>query len=271
MSIEQAVRAAYNAGITDRATLITAVAIAGAESGYDPNQRTNTSREDSRGLWQINVQAHPEYSGSNLYDPNSNAAAMVTISSGGSNWQPWSVYSVQPPRYLEHVGEATTAVDKFLSTPGGQSQGGGTGPPAPTTGPGSDCWNKCAQQFPTIGVPGSADDVNFEKRKACYANCGVAGDSAGGIGGSSSDDQQLQIDCRACSVQNLPACFGCISGYLKRGLQSFTVNIVFIVLILIGIYLLFKDKIDNQVKIQVENAKEGAKTAVKAAEVAAVA
>jgi hypothetical protein len=44
-----------------------------SESGGDPNARTSTSKEDSRGLFQINLKAHPQWKNVNLYDPIENA------------------------------------------------------------------------------------------------------------------------------------------------------------------------------------------------------
>jgi hypothetical protein len=73
------------------ADLVTAIAVAAAESGGNSNARALTSREDSRGLWQINVRAHPEFASSNLYDPATNArAAKAVLSKQG--WGAWSVY-----------------------------------------------------------------------------------------------------------------------------------------------------------------------------------
>lgn len=70
-----------------------ALAIAMAESGLNLDAH-NTSGEDSRGLWQINVapDANPQYASWNLYDPDLNAQAAFEISSGGTYWCPWSVF-----------------------------------------------------------------------------------------------------------------------------------------------------------------------------------
>lgn len=59
-----------------------------AESQGDP-QAHNTAGEDSRGLFQINVRAHPDLASLDLYDPEINVreAARLWSSSG---WQPWS-------------------------------------------------------------------------------------------------------------------------------------------------------------------------------------
>jgi hypothetical protein len=86
---------AQAAGVSD-SMLPTAVAVAMAESGGNPASHCLNCvpgvREDSRGLWQINVIAHPEWSGANLYDPATNAQAMMAVSGGGVNWRPWSTF-----------------------------------------------------------------------------------------------------------------------------------------------------------------------------------
>jgi hypothetical protein len=43
------------------------------ESGGNPNAHASTSKEDSRGLFQINLKAHPQWKNVNLYDPVENA------------------------------------------------------------------------------------------------------------------------------------------------------------------------------------------------------
>lgn len=43
------------------------------ESGGNTNAHANTTREDSRGLFQINIKANPQWKGVNLYDPVENA------------------------------------------------------------------------------------------------------------------------------------------------------------------------------------------------------
>lgn len=69
-----------------------ASAIAFAESGGVPGAITNTPRELSIGLWQINTRVHP-YSVEDMKDPIKNAAAAFAISRAGTNWQPWSAYT----------------------------------------------------------------------------------------------------------------------------------------------------------------------------------
>jgi len=69
-----------------------AVAIILAESGGVPNARTRSSREDSVGLFQINLKAHPQYTAEEMADPGRNALAALAISKRGTDWRPWSVY-----------------------------------------------------------------------------------------------------------------------------------------------------------------------------------
>lgn len=69
-----------------------AAAVALAESGGVPGAILRTSRENSIGLWQINVRAHPGYTEEELKDPQRNAAAAYIISKGGKDWSPWSAF-----------------------------------------------------------------------------------------------------------------------------------------------------------------------------------
>lgn len=71
-----------------------AAAVAMAESGGNPDALGDPQFGGSYGLWQINLPAHPEYSSDPtvLYDPTTNAQAAFKISSGGTNWKPWTTY-----------------------------------------------------------------------------------------------------------------------------------------------------------------------------------
>lgn len=93
--------------------LITAAAIAEAESSGNPNALGDTtigSGTGSFGLWQINADAHPEY-GPNfaqLYDPPTNAAAAYAIyQAAGRSFTPWSTYN--SGAYLAYVSEVQNA------------------------------------------------------------------------------------------------------------------------------------------------------------------
>ena len=67
----------YNAGFKGIA-LNYAVAICNCESGFNTNAH-NTRGEDSRGLMQINLDAHPQYSNYNLFDPQVNCTLAYDI------------------------------------------------------------------------------------------------------------------------------------------------------------------------------------------------
>jgi len=65
-----------------------AVNVAQLESGWHTDAH-NTTGEDSRGLWQINVQAHPTYACLNLFDPQVNAWAAYQVWVDAGSWRPW--------------------------------------------------------------------------------------------------------------------------------------------------------------------------------------
>lgn len=112
MNASQIAQVAAQAGFPASAIPI-AVAIALAESSGNPGARCSNclgASEDSRGLWQINVKAHPQYAAVNLYDPLTNAQAALAVSGGGSNWSPWTTFK-------------TGAYRKFLASGGGSSSG----------------------------------------------------------------------------------------------------------------------------------------------------
>ena len=64
------------------------LAVMECESGGNPEAH-NTAGEDSRGLMQINVYAHPDMAGLNLYDPETNLRSALQIWQS-SGWGPWS-------------------------------------------------------------------------------------------------------------------------------------------------------------------------------------
>jgi hypothetical protein len=118
--------AARNAGLGGcRGVPLSAwVAVALAESGGNPDAH-NTSGEDSRGLWQINMRAHAGWVGNrNLYDPATNAWAARRVCDG-SGPRAWTTYSSGAYlRYLARGKAATT----------GAGSGGGPVPVALAAG-----------------------------------------------------------------------------------------------------------------------------------------
>lgn len=106
-SIAQLVQLASSVGFPDPAT---AAAVAMAESGGDSNALGDTqiTPGGSVGLWQVNLAAHPQYDAGELYDPTTNAQAALSISSGGTNWRPWSTYT--SGAYLHYLPAAQAVV-----------------------------------------------------------------------------------------------------------------------------------------------------------------
>lgn len=101
-------RCARLAGFSpDQAVTMTAIAL--AESGGDTGAH-NPRGEDSRGLWQINVAAHTDLAGTNLYDPVLNARAAFRVSGGGADVSPWTTtHDGGNARYLDYRVEALAA------------------------------------------------------------------------------------------------------------------------------------------------------------------
>jgi cell wall-associated NlpC family hydrolase len=88
---------------------VTMTAIALAESGGD-SRAHNSSGEDSRGLWQINVSAHGDWAARrNLYDPVENAKAAFRVSGGGRDVSPWTTTHGGHAPYLAYRTEAQEA------------------------------------------------------------------------------------------------------------------------------------------------------------------
>jgi hypothetical protein len=119
--IGQAASAARRAGFRGQ-DLITAIAIAGPESGYRNNARLVTSAEDSRGMWQINTYAHPWARGLDLSDPNVAARAAHRVWRQAGGFSPWTAFT--SGSYRSFLARARAAVS------GGRGGGGGGGPRA---------------------------------------------------------------------------------------------------------------------------------------------
>jgi hypothetical protein len=89
MTLTELQQLAASVGFPDEAL---AAAVAMAESGGNPEAFGDPQFGGSVGLWQINLPAHPNYDPSSLTDPTYNAHAAFDISSGGTNWNPWTTY-----------------------------------------------------------------------------------------------------------------------------------------------------------------------------------
>lgn len=112
---------AYNAGVISQSALATAIAIAMAESGGKltaHNPGSATDREDSYGLWQINILAHPNFNKAQLYTASYNATAMYQVSGGGINWNPWGTYT--SGKYKPFLSQAQTAAAQVIKANAGK-------------------------------------------------------------------------------------------------------------------------------------------------------
>lgn len=98
LSIIEAVEIAHGAGFACTGQLLSAVAIAVAESSlrtgatndhseYGP--RDNGSVHHDRGVWQVSSYWWPEYSDEDMADPRKSARAAYEISQGGTDFSPW--------------------------------------------------------------------------------------------------------------------------------------------------------------------------------------
>jgi hypothetical protein len=111
--IEGVAQAAYNAGFRGD-DLITMVAIAGAEGGYDDPGIRNLnydSGDDSWGHWQINVLAgaNPQYRGDPRLTTTEGNAQLARTLWDSSGFQPWSAW--KNGLHTKFMGAARTAVN----------------------------------------------------------------------------------------------------------------------------------------------------------------
>lgn len=105
--------------------LVTIVAIAGAESGWDPGltSRQNSNGTYDHGLFQINDVHLSQISHADMYDPVKAAHWAYTLySRAGYNFGDWAVHTdwrgsnrVATNNYLRFLDEAREAVDEVLS------------------------------------------------------------------------------------------------------------------------------------------------------------
>jgi Lysozyme like domain len=100
LSPAQIARHAHEAGFRGDG-LVTAVAVALAESRGDIRAHNPVAPDDSFGLWQINMRGQLGLdrrhrfglaSNSALFDPAVSARVAHALSDGGRDWAPWSTY-----------------------------------------------------------------------------------------------------------------------------------------------------------------------------------
>jgi len=106
LSAREIHKAAMEAGFTpDEAVTMTAIAL--AESGGNPKAH-NSVNEDSRGLWQINMKAHPNFPRDAAYDPLTNARLAYEVSNHGRDICRWTTAHRRHggAAYQHHMNEA---------------------------------------------------------------------------------------------------------------------------------------------------------------------
>lgn len=108
----------YNAGFRGVA-LSAAVKIAACESSFDTHAH-NTSGEDSRGLMQINVDAHPQYANYNLFDPQVNCNIAYKIyKEANKTFVPWTCAKIlnleKPNNLIYGIGLAFIGIALYIS------------------------------------------------------------------------------------------------------------------------------------------------------------
>jgi hypothetical protein len=118
LTVDQLYSLASSVGFPDPET---AAAIAMAESRGNPNATAivtdplpGNGPERSFGLWQINTLAHPQYDEGQLLDPTYNAKAALAVSSGGTNFTPWSTYNHGD--YEQYMGSGPSPTTILPST-----------------------------------------------------------------------------------------------------------------------------------------------------------
>jgi Lysozyme like domain len=111
-------RTARRAGFSKTGTLVTAVAVALAEShcstkAVNRNGRTRGCPRGSidRGVWQINDCHHPKVSARCAHTAQCSANAAYRISSHGKTFRPWVAY--RNGRYRSYLAEARAAVGRL--------------------------------------------------------------------------------------------------------------------------------------------------------------
>lgn len=122
---------AREAGLPRDAAII-ATAIAKGESGHRTDavgdtSLTNATWGPSIGLWQVrSLRSHTgtgkARDGERLANPTFNAESMATISNGGRNWSPWTVYKTGA--YRQHLPEARAAAGTAGEDPPAADGGG---------------------------------------------------------------------------------------------------------------------------------------------------
>lgn len=122
------------AGFSNPQAINIAMAIVRAESTNNPRAHNTVPPDNSYGLFQINMlgrlgPARRAQFGLNtndqLFDPVTNAKAAYAISSGGTNWRPWSTFTSGAYRqYLRPSGSGSALPGQIIDGGVGAFAGG---------------------------------------------------------------------------------------------------------------------------------------------------
>lgn len=127
LTMDQIGSYAYNAGVKDKNNLAIAIAVAMAESQGNTHAHNGVGRDDSYGLWQINMLGGmgPERrkrwgltSNQQLFDPAVNARAMASISANGKHWRDWTTFTGFANSYQRYIADASKAAGRVLTSKG---------------------------------------------------------------------------------------------------------------------------------------------------------
>ena len=134
LTINQIAALALSVGLSGEDAAI-ATAIAMGESNGNTEARGDTTITTSTwgpsiGLWQIRSINSQRGTGGERdelanTDPTHNAKAMMSVSGGGKNWRPWSVYT--SGKYRTYLAQARLAVANPGAVPAGGASGGAAG------------------------------------------------------------------------------------------------------------------------------------------------
>jgi cell wall-associated NlpC family hydrolase len=165
----------------------TAVAVAHAESSFNPKARNNV-QAGMLGLWQINLAAHRNLVGSKDWtDPSVNAWMAYQIwHDAGDSWKPWSTYTSGSYRkYLSSGSEAPERPTEVTGTAPGIGCQAGSMPDLRIA-----TWNS----YYGAKHPGSSGPSGVERIRKAMATIGAQSDIIGGQEFSEASHKQAAND-----------------------------------------------------------------------------
>ncbi|MET0132541.1 MAG: NlpC/P60 family protein [Kibdelosporangium sp.] len=187
---EQIYAFAREAGFSpDRAATMTAIAL--AESGGKSSSH-NSVGENSKGLWQINQAAHPQFADIDLFDPVQNARAAFKVSHGGDDISPWTTtHKGAAAKYLRFKEEAQAAAASYGDGPDRGMWAGVDGYGDHTSA--GDARGGGAGMAPTSSTSSASDNVNIRQGTVAGTETGPDAPKAGEQFGIPLDEPAPQV------------------------------------------------------------------------------